>query len=80
MNGFDGSLFGGLTANPAFLEYFHGTQDGIWAGLVSAMYQIGSVAALPFIGPAIDTWGRKIGMFIGCFLGTYSPLSLLHAC
>lgn len=68
MNGFDGSLFGGLTANPIFLDYFHGSQDGIWAGLVSAMYQIGSVCALPFIGPAIDTYGRRVGMFIGCFL------------
>lgn len=29
------------------------------------MYQIGSVVALPFVGPAIDTWGRRCGMFIG---------------
>lgn len=29
------------------------------------MYQIGSVVAIPFIGPAIDTWGRRVGMFIG---------------
>ena len=29
------------------------------------MYQIGSVVAIPFIGPAIDTWGRRWGMFIG---------------
>jgi MFS family permease len=29
------------------------------------MYQIGSVAAIPFVGPAIDTWGRRCGMFIG---------------
>ena len=28
------------------------------------MYQIGSVVAIPFIGPAIDTWGRRGGMFI----------------
>lgn len=26
------------------------------------------VVALPFVGPAIDTWGRKIGMFIGAVL------------
>jgi MFS family permease len=30
------------------------------------MYTIGGVAALPFVGPAIDTWGRRWGMFIGC--------------
>jgi sugar porter (SP) family MFS transporter len=40
----------------------------IWAGLVSAMYQIGGVCALPFVGPAIDTWGRRVGMFIGSFI------------
>lgn len=65
MNGFDGSLFGGLTANQTFLGYFNGTNNGLWAGLVSAMYQIGGVCALPFVGPGIDTWGRRVGMFIG---------------
>lgn len=81
MNGFDGSLFGGLTANSKFLDYFNGSNDGvrlicslrilpltlrnkIWAGLVSSMYQIGGVCALPFVGPAIDTWGRRVGMFV----------------
>ena len=34
-------------------------------GIVTAMYQIGNVVAIPFIGPAIDTWGRRGGMFIG---------------
>jgi MFS family permease len=37
----------------------------ILVGIVTAMYQIGSVVAIPFIGPAIDTWGRRGGMFIG---------------
>ncbi len=68
MNGFDGSLFGGLTANKQFLAFFHGSNNGIWAGLVSAMYQIGGVCALPFVGPGVDTWGRRGGMFIGGFL------------
>lgn len=37
------------------------------------MYQIGGVVALPFVGPALDTWGRRIGMLIGALciiLGT----------
>lgn len=69
MNGYDGSLLNGLLANDNFKTYFHGSNDGIWAGLVSAMYQIGGVVALPFVGPAIDTWGRRLGMFIGaCFI------------
>lgn len=41
MNGFDGSLFSGLLANTIFLDHFHGNDSGIWAGIVSAMYQIG---------------------------------------
>lgn len=68
MNGFDGSVFGGLTANPQFLNFFHGTADGSWAAINSAMYQIGGVCALPFVGPAIDTWGRRYGMHIGAWL------------
>ncbi|KAG2420449.1 hypothetical protein HFD88_000061 [Aspergillus terreus] len=68
MNGFDGSLFSGLLANTIFLDHFNGRNAGIWAGLVSAMYQIGGVCALPFVGPAIDTWGRRVGMFLGSFL------------
>lgn len=68
MNGFDGSLFNGLCANSKFLEYFHGAASGPWAAKVSAMYQVGGIVALPFVGPCIDTWGRRPGMFIGSFL------------
>lgn len=65
---YDGSLFGGLTANQNFLDFFNGTKDGPWAALNSAMYQIGSVTALPFVGPSVDTWGRKVGMQIGAWI------------
>ena len=65
MNGFDGSLFGGLTANDTFLKFFNGEDKGIWAGIITFLYQIGSISALPFVGPFIDTWGRRWGMFIG---------------
>ena len=67
-NGFDGSVFGGLTANQKFLDFFHGTNDGYWAAIHSAMYQIGGVCALFFVGPATDTWGRKWGMQIGAWI------------
>ena len=65
MNGYDGSLLNALLANSAFKDFFHGSNDGIWAGIVASLYQIGGVCALPFVGPAVDTWGRRIGMFIG---------------
>lgn len=59
----------GLSANKEyFLDFFHGTVDGEWQAINSAMYQIGGVVALPFVGPAIDTWGRKFGMLIGAFI------------
>ncbi|RFU31831.1 hypothetical protein B7463_g4510, partial [Scytalidium lignicola] len=64
-NGFDSSLFGNLLANDSFNDFMNVGNVGIGAGIVTAMSQIGGVAALPFIGPAIDTWGRRGGMFIG---------------
>lgn len=65
MNGYDGSLINSLLINDSFKAYYNVESTGIWAGIVSSMYQIGGVVALPFVGPAIDTWGRRIGMFIG---------------
>ncbi|MCJ1258088.1 hypothetical protein MMC24_005918 [Lignoscripta atroalba] len=67
MNGYDGSLLNGLLANPDFKDFFNGSNAGIWAGIVSSMYQIGSVVAIPAIGPAVDNYGRRVGMFIGAF-------------
>jgi len=68
MNGYDGSLINNLLQNDYFLEYYHGENAGIWAGIVTSMYQIGGVVSLPFIGPAADTFGRRFGMFFGCVL------------
>lgn len=68
MNGFDGALFNGLLTNKHFLDFFNGAPDGTWAAYNSAMYQIGGVCALPFVGPAVDTWGRRVGMSIGAWI------------
>jgi len=64
-NGYDGSLFGTLLANDTFKAFYDVSNVGVQAGIVTAMYQIGSVVSIPFIGPAVDTWGRRVGMFIG---------------
>ncbi|KAL0934891.1 lactose permease [Colletotrichum truncatum] len=64
-NGYDGSLFGTLLSSKPFKNFFGVDNKGIEAGIVTAMYQIGSVVSIPFVGPAIDTWGRRMGMFIG---------------
>ena len=69
MNGYDSMMFGGLLNNKEyFLKHFNGENKGIWAGLISSMYQIGGVSVLPFVGPAIDQWGRRVGMFIGSII------------
>ncbi|KAL7963105.1 general substrate transporter [Trichoderma compactum] len=65
MNGYDGSLINNLLQNPWFQAKYTSGNDGIWAGIVSSMYQIGGVVALPFVGPAIDGFGRRVGMLLG---------------
>lgn len=55
-NGFDSSMFGNLLNDQTFLDFFTVGDAGIKAGIVSSMAQIGSVVAIPFIGPALDTW------------------------
>ncbi|KAH7108656.1 lactose permease [Dendryphion nanum] len=64
-NGFDGSMFNSLLTNSAFKSYYGVSNSGAWTGIVTSMYQIGSVTSIPFIGPACDTWGRRVGMMIG---------------
>ncbi|KAE9378678.1 general substrate transporter [Stipitochalara longipes BDJ] len=66
MGGYDASLMGNLLAMPHFQSTFGSSILGVKAGLISAMFSIGSVCALPFIGPAADTWGRRAGIGMGC--------------
>ncbi|KAH6963063.1 general substrate transporter, partial [Fusarium avenaceum] len=67
-NGYDGSLFGTLLSNDDFSKFFAVDNKGIGTGIVTSMYQIGSVVAIPCVGPAIDTWGRRAGMTIGAWI------------
>ncbi|KAH8734635.1 general substrate transporter [Ilyonectria robusta] len=68
MNGYDGSLINNLLQNKWFKETYNIENDGLWAGIVSSMYQIGGVVALPFVGPSIDGFGRRVGMLIGALI------------
>ncbi|KAB5585039.1 MFS sugar transporter-like protein [Coniochaeta sp. 2T2.1] len=73
MGGYDGSLMGNLLAMKPFQTQFGADILGVQTGLISSMYSIGSVCGLPFVGPLTDTWGRRVGMAIGCgfiILGT----------
>jgi MFS family permease len=66
MNGYDGSLFGNILALARFQEHFGAAIVGVKTGIISSMLQIGSVCALPFVGPAADLFGRRVGIAIGC--------------
>ena len=68
MNGYDASLINNLLQNTAFRATYNVENDGLWAGIVSSMYQIGGVVALPFVGPIIDGFGRRVGMASGALL------------
>lgn len=65
MNGYDGSVMGNMLSMPAFQRQFDARVLGLRAGIISAMYQIGSVAALPIVGPCADAFGRRWGVVIG---------------
>lgn len=65
LNGYDTSLLDGLLQNHRLRTFFHGSNQGIWVGIVSSIYQIGSITGIPFSGPALDTWGRRKGIFLG---------------
>ncbi|TWU76327.1 hypothetical protein ED733_005940 [Metarhizium rileyi] len=71
VNGYDGSLINNLLQNPWFIAKYNGSNSGIWAGIVSSMYQIGSIVALPFLGPVCDSYGRRAGMACGA-----APISI----
>ena len=80
ITGYDGSLINNLLQNPWFLKAYDGTNSGVWAGIVSSIFQIGGIAALPFVGPVLDQAGRRAGMFSGALIiiiGTSKPEQLL---
>lgn len=66
MGGYDGSLMGNMLAMPSFQQQFGAGIVGVQTAFISSLYFIGSVSALPFIGPLTDTWGRRVGIAIGC--------------
>ena len=66
MGGYDASLMGNLLDMPYFQLRFGASILGVKAGLISSMFSIGSVCSLPFVGPCADTWGRRVGVGLGC--------------
>ncbi|POS69465.1 lactose permease [Diaporthe helianthi] len=68
LNGYDGSLMGGLNAMKSYQDYFHTSTAGSQTGFIFALYNIGSIAAVPFTGPTNDYFGRRMGMFTSAIL------------
>lgn len=64
--GYDASLMGVLLVLPSFQSQFSATIIGAKTGLITAMMAIGHACSIPFLGPLTDTWGRRIGIMIGC--------------
>jgi len=70
INGYDGSVMGSINSYRQYREYFNfplesGTPS---TGIVYAIYTIGNLVGSFAAGPATDTWGRRVGMFIGAFI------------
>ncbi|BFZ60441.1 hypothetical protein YB2330_001477 [Saitoella coloradoensis] len=68
LNGYDGSLMGAINAMTEYQKYFGMTQAGSSTGIVFAIYNLGCLPAVVLVGPIIDRYGRRSGMFIGSFL------------
>lgn len=68
MGGYDGSIMGSFLVEKSFQKLFHVSVSGVAAGYITAMYQIGSCCSIPFIGQALDRFGRRFGIFIGAFI------------
>ncbi|OKL60246.1 hypothetical protein UA08_04577 [Talaromyces atroroseus] len=66
LQGYDGALMTSINAMPQYQEYFHITSASSITGLIFAIYNIGSLGALPFAGPINDISGRRSGIFLGC--------------
>lgn len=68
MNGFDSSLMGAINAMKPYQESFGLTGEGSSSGVVFIIYNLGQIAAFPFCGLLADGYGRKVCIFVGCFL------------
>lgn len=68
MHGYDGSLMGSMLVMQTFLQEFGAHDVGVKSALITAMYQIGGVCSLPFIGPLCDSLGRRYTIVVSDIL------------
>ncbi|KAF1993784.1 general substrate transporter [Amniculicola lignicola CBS 123094] len=68
MNGFDSSLMGSINAMKEYQKTFNLSGEGSSAGIIFIIYNCGQIAAFPFCGFFADGYGRRVCIFVGCFL------------
>ena len=66
MNGFNGSLLGAIQTLDSFKSQMGSDIVGEKIALITGVYSIGSIVALPFVAPATDMFGRRFGIFVSC--------------
>ncbi|RGP58949.1 lactose permease [Fusarium sporotrichioides] len=68
LNGYDGSLMGGLNGMKSYQRTFNMKSSGSDTGIVFMIYNVGSVAAAPTVPFTTDLIGRRAGMFTGAVI------------
>ncbi|KAH8659790.1 general substrate transporter [Xylariales sp. PMI_506] len=69
--GYDAAVFNAAQGSQNWLNWFNLdiNRDSYLIGLVNTVYNIGAIIAGWFLGgPTADYFGRRAGIFIGCFL------------
>lgn len=51
-----------------YQESFNLTGAGSSTGIVFIIYNLGQIAAFPFLGILADGYGRRVCIFVGCFI------------
>lgn len=59
---------GSQNAMPQYQKTFGLTGAGSTTGIVFMIYQVGQVASFPFCSPLADGYGRRVCIWVGCFI------------
>ena len=74
MSGYDSSIMSSFLVQASFQRMFGAKVNGFAAGYITAIYQIAGVAAIPFISLINDTFGRRLGIFLGSALSVVGAI------
>lgn len=59
---------GAINAMESYQDTFNLTGAGTTTGIIFIIYNLGQIAAFPFCGFFADGYGRRVCIFVGCFL------------